>query len=206
LASEQLPLLFFKPLGAPDPLTVAQSLLNEAPSPSVFPLNPLGVLQDIRSARGFARLKISLPHFEWPKWEVPSIDRGFAGRMQRILQRKTTELREVESDEKRRSQILDAFVKSPDFRAEMAREARREPGRGKRTYDDVLNVYAKWKNGRASATELGALRKLDTKLATRACQRFVRTSASRRACCSPLPSRPVSPRSYVGRAKGTDSR
>jgi len=202
-------------------LTIAQSLLDKGRSPSVIPLDPRAVLQTIQSTRGFARLKIALPHFsfdnpraeaalegaalethirvgfignfekvaeplfnaltaaglvcysvwdkrmltEWPGWEEPTIDRGFAGRMQRILQRKTTELREVKPDERRRSRILDAFVKSPEFRAEMAREARREPGRGKKTYDDVLNVYAKWKNDRASATELGALRKLDPKLA-----------------------------------------
>jgi hypothetical protein len=220
LASEQVPLLFFKPQHASDPLSVAQSLLNEAPSPSVVPLDPLAVLQNIRSTRGFARLKVALPHFsfdspraeaalegtalathvrvgffgnfekvaeplfnaltssglvcysiwdkalltEWPEWEEPTIDRGFASRMQRILQRKTTELRKVEPDEKRRSQILDAFVNSPEFRAEMAREARRESGQGKKAYDDVLNVYAKWMNDRASATELGALRKLDAKL------------------------------------------
>jgi hypothetical protein len=221
LASEQVPLLFFKPQPACDLLTVAQSLLNEAPSPDVVPLDPLPVLQNIRSTRGFARLKVALPDFsldnpraetalegtalpthirvgffgdfeklaellfkavtttglvcysiwdkamltEWPKWEEPTIDRGFGERMNRILQRKTAELRDVEPDEKRRSQILDAFVKSPEFVAEMAREARREPGRGKKTYDDVLNVYAKWKNDRPSATELGALRKLDAKLA-----------------------------------------
>jgi hypothetical protein len=221
LASEQVPLLFFKPQPASDPLTVAQSLLNEAPSPDVVPLDPLAVLQNIRSTRGFARLKVALPHFsfdnpraeaalegvalpthirvgffgdfekvaeslfnalnatglvsysvwdkamltEWPKWEEPAIDRGFGERMTRILQRKTAELREAEPDEKRRSQILDAFAKSPEFLAEMAREARRESGRGRKAYDDYLNVYAKWKNGRASATELGALRKLDAKLA-----------------------------------------
>jgi len=102
---------------------------------------------------------------EWPKWKEPTIDRGFADRMQGILQRKTIEFREVEPDEKRRSQMLDAFMKSPEFLAEMAREVRREPGRGKKAYDDVLNVYAKWKNDRASATELGALRKLEAKLA-----------------------------------------
>jgi hypothetical protein len=220
LASEQVPLLFFKPQPASDPLTVAQSLVNEVPSPSLVPIDPLAVLKNIRSTRGFARLKVALPHFsfdnaraeaamegtalpthirvgffgnfekvaeplfnaltatgfvcysvwdkamltEWPEWEEPTIDRGFGERMTRILHRKTAELREVESDEKRRSQILDTFVKSPEFRSEMAREARREPGRGKKAYDDVLNVYARWKNDRASATELGALRKLDAKL------------------------------------------
>jgi hypothetical protein len=221
LPSEQVPLLFFKPQSASDPLTVAQSLLDETPSPGVVPIDPPAILKNIRSTRGFARLRVALPHFsfdnpraeaalegtalathirvgffgnfekvaeplfnaltaaglvcysvwdkamlsEWPKWEEPTIDRGFAGRMQRVLQRKTIELREVEPDEKRRSQVLDAFVKSPEFRSEMAREARRESGRCKKAYDDVLNVYAKWKNGRPSATELGALRKLDAQLA-----------------------------------------
>lgn len=221
MAGEQVPLLFFKPLPGSDPPTVAQSLLNEAPSPDVVPLDPLALLHDIRSTRGFARLKVALPHFsfdnpraqaalegtalathvrvgffgnfekvaeplfkaltatglvcysvwdkamltDWPTWKEPTIDRGFGERMTRILQRMTAELREVEPDEKRRSQVLDAFVKSPEFLAEMSREARRGPGRGKKTYDDVLNVYATWTNDRASATELGALRKLDAKLA-----------------------------------------
>ena len=56
-------------------------------------------------------------------------------------------------------------MKSPEFFAEMAREARQEPRRGKKAYHDVLNVFAKWNNDRASATELGALRKLSAKLA-----------------------------------------
>lgn len=101
----------------------------------------------------------------WPKRDEPTIDRGFAGRIGRILQRKTIELRETEPDERRRRQILDTFVNSPEFRAEMAREARREPGRGKKSYDDVVNCYVRWKDGRATASELGAVRKLDPKLA-----------------------------------------
>ncbi len=221
MASEQLPLLFFVPQPASDPLSVAQSLLTDAPSVDVVRIDPLEVLTHIRNTRGFARLKVALPYFsvdnprtgaalegmvlpthirvgffgnidkvaaplfntltttglvcysvldsamltEWPKWDEPTIDCGFGKRMTRILQRKSAELREVEPDEKRRSQILDAFLKSADFLAEMAHEARREPGRGKKAYEDVLNVYAKWKDDRASATELGALRKLDAKLA-----------------------------------------
>ena len=153
MASEQMPLLFFKPQPASASPTVAQSLLNEALSPEVVPLDPLAVVQNIRSTRGFARLKVALPRFsfdssraeaamegtalathirvgflgnfeklaeplfnaltatglvcysiwdkailtEWPKWEEPTIDRGFGERMTRILQRKTAELREVEA-------------------------------------------------------------------------------------------------------------
>lgn len=220
MASAQVPLLFFRPQAGSDPLTVAPSLLDDAPSPSVVRLNPHDLLQRVKRTRGFARLKIELPQFsfdsprieaamegtaltthirvgffgnfenvakalfkaltsaglvcysiqdnamlsEWPKWEEPTIDRGFAGRMQRILQRKTVQLREMESNEKRIRQILDEFVTSAEFRSEMAREARRELGRGRKTYDDVLNVYAKWKNDQISPTELGALRKLDAKL------------------------------------------
>jgi hypothetical protein len=221
LASEQAPLLFFKPQPDTDPLIVAAALLGEAPSPGVVPLDPAAVLQAVRSTRGFGRLKVALPHFsfdgprteaalkgvalpthirvgffgnfdklakplyhvltgaglvcysvwdksmltEWPEWEEPTIDRGFAERMTRILRRKTIEMRETEPDEKRRSQLLDAFVKSTEFRAEMAREARREPGRGKKTFDEVVNCYVRWKDGRASASELGAVRKLEPKLA-----------------------------------------
>lgn len=102
---------------------------------------------------------------EWPKWEEPKIDRGFAERMSRILQRKTAELRATEPDEKRRRQLLDAFAKGPEFRAEMAREAGLEPGPAQKAYDDVVNCYVRWKDGRASATELGAIRKLDPKFA-----------------------------------------
>lgn len=102
---------------------------------------------------------------KWPKGVEPDIDRGFGERMTRVLQRKTAELREIEPDEKRRGRILDAFVKSPEFQAEMAREARREPGRGKKAYGDVVNCYVRWREGRASATALGAVRKLDSKLA-----------------------------------------
>jgi hypothetical protein len=221
LASEQVPLLFFTPQPEADPVTVADALLNEAPAPDVVPLNPAALLQTVRNAPGFRRLKVALPHFsldrpaadatlegtafpthirvgffgnfekiaeplfnvlssiglvcysvwdkmmltEWPMWEEPTFDRGFAKRMSRVLQRKTAELRQTEPDEKRRRQILDAFAESPQFRAQMAREARSEPRRGKKTYDDVLNCYVRWKGGRASATELGAIRKLDPKLA-----------------------------------------
>jgi hypothetical protein len=100
---------------------------------------------------------------EWPKWEGPTIDSGFGERITRILERKTAELRATEPDENRRRQMLDAFTKGPEFRAEMAREARREPGRARKVYDDVVNCYVRWKDGRASAAELGAVRKLDPK-------------------------------------------
>lgn len=221
MASEQVPLLFFQPQPDADPLVVAKDILIEAPLPKVISLDPLAIMQRVQATRGFARLKVALPHFtldnpqagaalngivlpthirvgfygnvdklaerflsaltatglacysvwdkamipQWPKWEEPFIDRGYAERMTRILQRMTAELRETEPDEKRRSQALNAFVDSPDFRAEMAREARREPSRGKKTYDDVVNCYVRWKDGRASVTELGAVRKLDPKLA-----------------------------------------
>jgi hypothetical protein len=102
---------------------------------------------------------------EWPKWEEVAVDRGFAERMNRVLRHKSAELREIEPDEKRRGMILDAFVNGPEFRAEMSREARRGPGRAKKAYDDLVNCYVRWKGGRASATELGAIRKLDPKFA-----------------------------------------
>lgn len=104
----------------------------------------------------------------WPKWEEPTIDKGFAGRMSRIMERKTRDLRETEPDPKRRAQLLDAFAKNPEFRAEMAKEARLEGSSSigqKKTYSDHPNCYVRWRDGRPSAAELGALRKLDPKFA-----------------------------------------
>ena len=104
----------------------------------------------------------------WPKWEDLKADAGFAGRMSRVLERQTSKLRETEPDPQRRTRLLDAFVKSADFRAEMAREGRGEaPSRpsGVKTYADHLNCYVRWANGRPSAGELAAVRKLDPKLA-----------------------------------------
>ena len=217
MPTEQLPLLFFKPFPSANLLAVAESLLNASPSTSVEQLDPLGTLHAVQNTRGFARLKIALPSFnfdsprfeaafegtaeqthihvrffgnfdkvaeplynaltalglacysvwdkaifaDWPIWEEPTVDSGFAARMTRILERKTLELRETVPDSNRRAQILAAFVKSPEFRAEMAAEARLEkPSRQKKAYSDLLNCYVRWKDGRASASELGAVRKL----------------------------------------------
>jgi hypothetical protein len=64
--------------------------------------------------------------------------------------------------------MLDAFMKSAEFRAEMAAEARREaPAHEKRAYGDVVNCYVRWRNDRPSASELGAVRKLDSTLAAK---------------------------------------
>jgi hypothetical protein len=104
----------------------------------------------------------------WPKWEELKPDKGFADRMSRILQRETMRLRETEPDPKRRARLLDAFVKGPQFRAEMAREARLE-GPGRRglsaPYSDYVNCFVRWKNGQPSASELAMVRKLDPRLA-----------------------------------------
>jgi hypothetical protein len=159
MATEQLPLLFFKALPNTDPQTVAQSLLMSSPSPRVAQLEPSRILQAVRETRGFARLKIALPSFsfdnprveaafegtamqshihirfygnfdrvaeplfngltalglacysvwdkvilvDWPKWEEPSIDAGFAARTARIMERKTLDLRETVPDARRRA-------------------------------------------------------------------------------------------------------
>lgn len=88
--------------------------------------------------------------------------------MSRILERESRMLRETEPDAKRRTKLLDAFVKSPQFRAEMAKAARQEaPGRrgASATYSDYVNCFVRWKNGRPSVAELAAVRKLDPHLA-----------------------------------------
>jgi hypothetical protein len=224
MANEQVPLIFFKPLPSADPLVVAESILAGSPSAQVVPLDAGRVLRALKETRGFARLKVALPHFsldhqrvdaalegaasethvavrfsgdfdklagplfkalaaagfvcysvwdrtvlsEWLMREEPRIDNGFAARMTRVTQRKERELRETEPDPKRRARMLDAFVKSPEFRAEMAKAARLE-GRGgdrrKRAYSGVVNCYVRWRDGRPSASELGAVRKLNSRFA-----------------------------------------
>jgi len=100
---------------------------------------------------------------DWPACAEPTVDAGFAARMTRIMERKTRELRETEPDAARRARLLDAFVKSPEFRGEMAAEARRESsgGGGRKAYTDLVNCYVRWREGRPSAVELGAVRRLD---------------------------------------------
>lgn len=102
----------------------------------------------------------------WPEWEEVEIDKGFAARMSRVLQHKEQELHKTEPDAEQRAKILKQFVNSPEFRAEMAKEARLEkpsPGDRKKTYSDVVNCYVCWRDGRPSAAELAAVRKLDPK-------------------------------------------
>jgi hypothetical protein len=225
VADEQLPLLFFQPPPGADPLTAAESLSAGTQLASLPQLDPLQVLNTLKSTRGFARLKIALPtftldnprlsaalegtatpthlrvHFHgdfdrlaqplftaltaqglacysvwdrtvlpaWPNSQVPSIDKGFATRMARITERKSLELRQTEPDPKRRARLLDAFLKSPEFRAEMANEARLEqPTTNKRhakAYTDLVNCHARWRTGHPSASELAAVRKLSPALA-----------------------------------------
>jgi hypothetical protein len=105
---------------------------------------------------------------EWPQWKEPYIDKGFASRMEHVVARKTLELRQRVPDAKQRSKLLAAFVRSEEFRAEMARQARLEEPSGKghrKTYSDAVNCFARWKNGHPSASELAVLRKLDSKFA-----------------------------------------
>ena len=222
MATEQMPLLFFKARPHVDAAAAAQALLGGSTPPGVDPIEPEAVLEVVRKTRGFARLKVALPAFgfddprsgaafegtacpthlhvrfygdfdkvaallfnvltangmscysvwdesvvlDWPRRDEPAIDPGFAARMERLLEHKARELREAEPDEKRRRQMLDQYAKSPEFRAEMAREARREAGgRGPKAYEDFVNCYVRWKDGRASVAELGAVRKLYPKLA-----------------------------------------
>jgi hypothetical protein len=219
MATEQLPLLFFRPSPNTDPLAVAAALQADSPSPPVAPLDPDRTLKAIKATRGFARLEITPPTFSldnprigaaldgmtsesllsvrffgdfeklaeplfhalatdglacysvwdkqilttWPKSQEIEIDSGFAARMARVIERKTLQFREAEPDADRRTKILSAFVNSPEFRAEMAREARSEqPGgtRRKKPYADVVNCYGRWRYGRPSASELAAVRKL----------------------------------------------
>ena len=103
---------------------------------------------------------------EWPAGREMEIDKGFAARMSRVVERKTNQLREIEPDRRQRIKLLNAFVKSDEFRAEMAREARaegRRPGGDETTFSDLVNCYARWQTGHPSARELAAVRKLESK-------------------------------------------
>jgi len=218
MASEQLPLLFFKPLAGTDPLAVARSLLTASSTAidEVVPLEAEEILPALRATRGFARLKVTPPDFsfdnprleaafdgraerthvsvrfygnfervarplfdalgamgltcysvwdeailvDWPQWEERVVDAGFAARMTRLLERKTRELQETTPDIGVRKRMLDAFLKSAAFAAEMAAEARRESGDG----GDLVNGYVRWRAGRPSAAELAGVRKLDPAL------------------------------------------
>jgi hypothetical protein len=218
MASEQLPLFFFKPLAGKDPLAVARSLMTSSSTAidEVVTLEAEEILRGVRATRGFARLRVALPDFsfdnsrleaalegtverthvsvrfygnfervarplfntlrvmgltcysvwdkailvDWPEWEERVVDAGFAARMTRILERKTRELRETTPDVGVRKRMLDAFLKSAAFGAEMAAEARRELGGG----GDVVNGFVRWRAGRPSAAELAGVRKLDPAL------------------------------------------
>jgi hypothetical protein len=97
----------------------------------------------------------------YPKSYELQIDRGFGSRMSRVLERHAQKLRETEPDPARHAALLKAFTRSPEFRAEMAMEARREPpGRGAKTYVDHVNCYARWRDRHPSPAELAAVRKL----------------------------------------------
>jgi hypothetical protein len=103
---------------------------------------------------------------EWPAGPEMEVDNGFAARMSRVVERKTNQLREIEPDPKQRTKLLNAFVKSHEFRAEMAREARAEgprPAGEKTTFSDLVNCYARWQTGHPSAGELATVRKLESK-------------------------------------------
>jgi hypothetical protein len=105
---------------------------------------------------------------DWPEWEERAVDAGFAARMTRILERKTRELQETTPDVRVRKRMLDAFLKSAAFAAEMAAEARRESrGGGKKADGDLVNGYVRWRAGRPSAAELAGVRKLDPALAAK---------------------------------------
>jgi hypothetical protein len=83
--------------------------------------------------------------------------------MSRVLGRHSQKLTEVEPDPRRRERMLSAFLKSAEFRAEMAAEARRETSAGHGNalmYGDLVNCYVRWRAGRASAQELAGIRKL----------------------------------------------
>jgi len=99
----------------------------------------------------------------WPEWDEPTIDSGFGARMTRVLERETKRLAETEPDRSKHAKILAAFVQSPEFKLEMASEARNEPPSGKhkkRSYTDLVNCYARWKSTHPTAMELAAVRNL----------------------------------------------
>jgi hypothetical protein len=59
---------------------------------------------------------------EWPKFREPEIDKDYAARMQRVLQRHNEKLREQEPDPKKRAKAMTAYMRSDEFQAEMGRE------------------------------------------------------------------------------------
>jgi hypothetical protein len=224
MAVAQFPLIFFMPSKGSDPVAVARAIVAGSSPESVDHFNPIEVLKEIKSGRGFGRLKIALPKFtldnagleaslegtamethlsvcfygnfdklakplfdavvaqgfacysvwdtqlleRWPVLSELTPDSGYADRMSRVLQREKLRLEKTEPDRERRTKLMNAFVNSPEFRAEMAREARLEsPNRqgGKKTYADHMNCFVRWKDGHPSASELSAIRKLDSKFA-----------------------------------------
>jgi len=81
---------------------------------------------------------------KWPAFKEPEIDRGYAARMQRVLERHNQKVREQEPDPNRRAKAMNAFVKSEQFRDEMAREYDLEMARerGAAATVDVLLMAA----------------------------------------------------------------
>jgi hypothetical protein len=59
---------------------------------------------------------------EWPTFKEFSVDKGYAARMQHVLERHNQSLREQEPDPKRRAKMMTAYMRSDEFRNEMARE------------------------------------------------------------------------------------
>jgi hypothetical protein len=99
----------------------------------------------------------------WPTVKELMIDAGFEPRMSRVVERESARLCEIEPDAGRRAKFLNAFVKSNEFRAEMAKEARLEKpieNRQKKTFSNVVNCLARWRAGHPAAAELVAVRKL----------------------------------------------
>jgi hypothetical protein len=133
--------------------------------------DPAGRLFEAMRAEGLVCYSVWDGKFldSWPKWQELEVDGGFGARMSRIVERESARLRGIEPDPRRRVAMLNAFVKSADFRAQMAKEGRAESKPARRgqtkTYSDYVDCYVRWKTGRPSAKELAALRKLDTRYA-----------------------------------------
>lgn len=66
---------------------------------------------------------------KWPNFDEPDIDKGYADRMQRVIARHAEHLERIEPDPKSRQKRMNAFVRSPEFHAEMEREHGQEKRR-----------------------------------------------------------------------------
>ena len=65
----------------------------------------------------------------WPSFEEPAIDKGYADRMQRVIARHAEHLERTEPDPRIRQKRINAFVKSPEFHAEIKTEHDQEKRR-----------------------------------------------------------------------------